>query len=72
MPKILIVDDDPRLRKLLSDLLMSDGSLPFAAADGRKAVEMAAKGTLAVALMKPCPTCPLFSINVPITGEHIC
>lgn len=40
MARILVVDDDPQVRRLLSDLLRSDGHDVVLAADGQIGVEL--------------------------------
>ena len=41
---ILLVEDDPRLRELLETMLVEDGHIVHASADGHDALEQAAKG----------------------------
>ncbi len=50
-PTILIVDDDPNLRKTLSDILGVKGYLPLDVAAGKEALEKAAEERPAVALI---------------------
>ena len=48
---ILIVDDDPKIRKTLSDILRAKGYAPTTAATGKKALDMVKKGIPYVALI---------------------
>jgi len=50
-PTILIVDDDPGLRKTLSDILRAKGYAPIAAVKGKTAVNRVKKETPAVAVI---------------------
>ncbi len=49
--KILIVDDDPNLRRTLSDILKAKDYLPVAVATGKEALEKIAEELFAVALV---------------------
>lgn len=49
--RILIVDDDARFTKTLSDILSTEGLVPVVAADGEKALQMAAEVTPTVAVI---------------------
>jgi len=43
---ILVVEDDPAVRELLQQLLDDEGHCPLVAADGRRALELAAQGAV--------------------------
>jgi CheY-like chemotaxis protein len=43
MPKILIVDDEPGIRRMLSSMLEDEGYEVVASGDGRKALELVDK-----------------------------
>ncbi len=49
--RILIVDDDARFAKTLSDILSAEGLEPIVEADGKRAVERSAEGTPMVAVI---------------------
>ena len=49
--KILIIDDDPKLRKTLSDILKAKGYLPIDTATGREALERVNEEIPAIALI---------------------
>lgn len=49
--RILTVDDDPKLRKTLSDILTAKGYTPIAAATGKDALEKMREEMPAVALI---------------------
>ncbi|MFH1124034.1 MAG: PAS domain S-box protein [Pseudomonadota bacterium] len=48
---ILIVDDDPRLRKTLSDILKAKGYTPITVAEGKEALDKAREGGPVLALI---------------------
>ncbi len=50
-PKILVVDDDPNLRKTLADILGIKGYEPLIAGSGTEAIAATARGTVSVALI---------------------
>ncbi len=62
--KVLIVDDDPSIRMLVSNMLRSNGFNPVVAADGSKGVELA---------KKEHPDLVLMDVNMPVmTGVEAC
>lgn len=40
MSKVIIADDEPRMRKLLSDFLKKEGYLVYEASNGKEAIEL--------------------------------
>ena len=63
-PRILIADDDPIIRTLLSEVLESNGATVTAVADGRAAVE--------AARMRPYDACVL-DVEMPVkSGLEAC
>ena len=49
--KVLIVEDEPRLREVLCDYFRSKGELPYEAADGAQALELASEMTFDAILL---------------------
>lgn len=49
--KVLIVEDEPRLREVLCDYFRSKGELPYEAADGAQALELAEEMTFDAILL---------------------
>ncbi len=50
-PRILVVDDDPNLRKTLSDILRIKGYEPLSAGSGAEAIAVAGQGGVSLALI---------------------
>ncbi len=49
--RILIIDDDPNLRRTLGDILQIKGYLPISAGTGREAIELVSKDGIAAAVI---------------------
>ncbi|MFO7651138.1 MAG: response regulator, partial [bacterium] len=50
-PRVLVIDDDPGVRRILRDILAADGYEVLLSADGATALETAAQGELNAALL---------------------
>ena len=63
MAKILVIEDQPRVRELLVDILVSDGHEVLAAADGRVGLELYAR---------QCPALVIIDLLIPgISGLEL-
>ena len=51
LPRVAVVDDDPRIRALLEDELMDEGFQPCLCANGRELLDLIARETIDMVLL---------------------